>query len=148
MRKVRKGKTTELKVVLGNGVHSRRLRQDLKVIAKRHNIDKARLAGKLMKYVIHHRKEFALVAEMQNMVAETPRFKTGEVMVVRVDSHTKTQMTRVSIDNHHTKTQVYSKLLNIAIAKATKEPEWLDSIITSVDPIDPWPNDELKKELK
>jgi hypothetical protein len=69
-------------------------------------------------------------------------------MAVRVDGHTKERMTQVSINNHLTKTQLYSNLLNIAIANAKKDPEWLNYVITSVDPIDPWPNGKLKKELK
>lgn len=45
------------------------------------------------------------------------------------------------------KIEVYNNILDAALRKAEDDAEWIESIITSVDPVDPWPNG-IKKELK
>ncbi len=141
------GYVTEVTVVLGHNPQSRRIRRRLHNVSIQYGVQPTRIVQKLLKYSIAHTGELNIAVKNRAAYFQRSKIKRGQVYTARIDVHSKKRLEARAERVQRPKIEVYNNILDAALRKAEDDAEWIESIITSVDPVDPWPNG-IKKELK
>lgn len=135
-------------VVLGKGIQSRRVRMELRKIARENSLSLEQATARVLKWGICNQVNIARkgIRADKVLIREHPKLKEAVNVRIVVDSQTKSQLDVISTRNGLTRLQAYNNILD-ATLEASKRDQTVAERIIKVDPIEPWPN-ELTKEFK
>ena len=135
-------------IVLGSGLQSRRVREELLKLARVSNLSLEQVTARVLKYGIYNRLSIVQqnIRAESVLIKERPKLREATNVRIVVDAQTKSELVTISTKNCLTRLQAYNNVLDATLAASKRDRSVVDRII-KVDPIEPWPN-EIKRELK